>query len=167
MKSLAIVLLFAPLTAFAILPNVPPETPPTSGPTATATASANAAAEAASASESSASSNSGGNSQAVSFKDRRQAPASFAPSIAPTAPCYYSVGGALSIPGGSIGGGKAMKDDACELRENIRLAYQMGLTVEADYLFCTTIGKDVPNCGKRPEPVEVKVERIVEACTAK
>lgn len=120
----------------------------------------------------------------IVFRDRLQAPASFSPSIAPTAPCYYSVAGGLSIPGGSIGGGKAIKDAECENRENIRLAYSMGLQAEADYLFCSTIGKDIPNCGKRPvvkplpepetkqPPVVVSIdgcgkERVLQKCPAR
>lgn len=137
--------------------------------------------------EQSASANNEGVQQAVNFQDRRQAPASFAPAIAPTAPCYYSVGGALSIPGGSIGGGKALLDKGCQLREEIRLAYQLGLVAEADYLFCSGPGKDIPGCGQRaraappePQPTVVvitgescggkdreRAERIIERCVGK
>lgn len=157
------ILLAFPLIANATEPHKKPQEPK-SNATATSQSVSSSAAQSASNSASEA-------SNSLNVEDRRQAPAVLAPSIAPTAPCYYSVGGGLSVPGFGASGGKAIKDEACELRENIRLAYSVGLTREADYLFCSTIGKDIPSCGaKEPtkDPVcEEKVERVLEACTAK
>jgi hypothetical protein len=111
------------------------------------------------------------NSQSVEFEDREQAPSVFAPAIASSAACYYGVSGGFSVPGLGASGGKGILDPACENRENIRLAYAMGLVPESDYLFCSTIGKDIPNCGKRPVPEPVKcdekIERVFEACASK
>jgi len=158
-----------PTIALAGTPSEPPTTPPEAPKQAQEQSQSqrqsqyqSAFSEANSASE--ASSN-------LSVEDRRQAPSVFAPAIAPTAPCYYSHSGGLSVPGFGASGGKALKDEACELRENIRLAYAMGLTREADYLFCSTIGKDIPNCGVKVEPPKTqcdeKVERVFEKCLAK
>ena len=137
-------LVFTLLALPAFATDVKTPLPAVPQPLAEATANAGAAAEAVAYADVSATLTGGD----VTFRDRRQAPASFAPPIAPTAPCYYGVGGALSIPGGSIGGGKAVKDQDCENRENIRLAYAIGLIAEGDYLFCATIGKDIPRCGE-------------------
>lgn len=141
--TLAALIALLPLTALANGPKPPekPAEPPKAEASATASSESSARSEANSASSA---------DNSVRFSDRLQAPAAFSPSIAPTAPCYYSASAGLSIPGGSIGGGKAFLDANCENRENIRLAYQMGLQAEADFLFCATIGKDIPNCGKRP-----------------
>ena len=133
----------------------------------------------------SASANNEGVSQAVNFRDRLQAPASFSPSIAPTAPCYYSASGGLSIPGGSIGGGKAFLDEDCQYREQLRVGYQIGLVREAWALWCARYGQDLKNCGKyepapAPEPVptvivlqgdgcarDEKLKRVLDKCVSK
>lgn len=112
------------------------------------------------------------NNQAVSFEDELQAPASFAPSIAPTAPCYYTVGAAFSFPGGSLGGGKAIKDEDCEFREELRLGYQMGLVNETRQLWCERYGQNVSKCGRyeptpRPEPVPTVIVLQGESCASK
>lgn len=143
MKYLALLALL-PSVALATPPHKPAE-PPKAEANASAVSGAYANSEANSASESVSSAD-----NSVVFSQRRQAPAAFSPSISPSAPCYYSHSAGVSVPGFGASGGKALKDEACENRENIRLAYQMGLQVEADYLFCQSIGKDIPNCGKRP-----------------
>lgn len=112
------------------------------------------------------------NSQSVSFEDRKQAPAVFAPSIAPTAPCYYSASGGLSLPGIGASGGKAIKDKECEKREEARLWYSMGFVDAAVALMCKD--SPVPNCpypNGKPLPVvaecPAKAERVLEKCVSK
>lgn len=129
------------------------------------------------------------NSQSVAFEDREQAPAVFAPSIAPTAPCYYSASGGLSVPGFGASGGKAIKDQGCEDREEARLWFSMGFVDQAVAILC----KGQENCplpNRKPEPVapvqqpttvvvlqgdscaskpvdNEKVDRVVKDCAAK
>jgi len=66
-----------------------------------------------------------GNSQNLSveshYREIRQAPASFAPAIYASGPCAYGWSAALSVPGGSVGGGKAKADQNCDRREIVRI----------------------------------------------
>jgi hypothetical protein len=60
-------------------------------------------------------------SQAVSFDDRRQAPTLAPPAVYASGVCTLGVSGGLSVPGGSISGGKSRVDLECERRETARL----------------------------------------------
>jgi hypothetical protein len=66
-----------------------------------------------------------GNSQNLSiessYRDRLQAPSAFAPAVYASGPCAYGWSAALSVPGGSVGGGRAKADAACDRREVARV----------------------------------------------
>jgi hypothetical protein len=64
-----------------------------------------------------------GNSQSLSidYRDRLQAPASHAPAVYASGPCAYGWSAAVSVPGGSVGGGKAKPDPSCDRREVARV----------------------------------------------
>lgn len=158
MRYLAILALL-PFAAYAT--DKPPEPKPAA--TATSQSSSVSSSQSASNAASEASNN-------LTVEDRRQAPAVLAPSIAPTAPCYYSVGGGLSVPGFGASGGKAILDKDCETRERARLFFQFGFTDMAVSLLCG----DTPNCpypNGKPVPEKAqcdeKVERVLQACVSK
>lgn len=187
MRNLVIALCALMICGVAYATDKKPPEPP-ADPKAVASADATASSIAKAESAAVASSSSGGNVQSMEIRDRLQAPASFSPSIAPTAPCYYSASAGLSIPGGSIGGGKAILDPACQLREEIRLGAQIGLLAEAQAKWCAEYGKDIEGCGRLTPPAQEpeakplvvvlqgdgcgqryddKLKRVLEKCVSK
>jgi hypothetical protein len=75
--------------------------------------------------------------QTLTFESEKQAPAVFAPSVYPTAPCVagWSFGGAAPGAGLSLGRGK--EQPGCVERELIRIAAQMGLASQAAFMWCS------------------------------
>jgi hypothetical protein len=128
-------------------------TPPATDPSATANSDADAIAaavaaavakafaEAAATAESDAASDSDAAAEAngvqqLTIESERQAPAVFAPSVYPTAPCVagWSFGGSGAGAGLSLGRGKELA--GCVERELIRIAAQMGLASQAEFMWC-------------------------------
>lgn len=88
----------------------------------------------------------------------RNTPAAFAPTVYPSAPCFKSGSAAGSGPGISLAIGGGRIDKGCERRELIRMAYQMGMTSQAESGWCleavrTKMFKNLKECMPPPAPV--------------
>ncbi len=73
----------------------------------------------------------------------------------PTAPCRIAFSGSGSGAGFGIGIGGSVLDEGCDLRERVRLLYNMGLTSSAVQLFCTDkqVAQVIPSCvANEPTP---------------
>lgn len=119
MKRFALILL-----ASAAFGHDTPAPTPTPAPSTSAHAGAAASARShASATGGSASSVSGDSSASnvLRIEDRLQAPTVFAPAVYASGSCAYGWSAGLSIPGGSVAGGKSKPDPDCNLREMIRI----------------------------------------------
>ena len=66
----------------------------------------------------------------------RNTPNAYAPTVYPSVPCFKSGSAAGSGPGISLAIGGGRIDKGCEKRELIRLAYQMGMTSQAEIGWC-------------------------------
>jgi|AGTN01.3.fsa_nt_gi hypothetical protein len=134
-----------------------------------------------------------GNAQSVNIdqRDRLQAPATHAPAVYASGSCAYGWSAAISVPGGSVGGGRAKPDPACDLREIVRiltplnpyLALKVACTdpsvkevagpsdcVYQATVVATPVPPDLTQYVKRDEVVEILRERdkrIFEKAVAK
>lgn len=84
-----------------------------------------------------------GSSQSVnvsgdSYKEVKQAPPVYAPSISPTASCMGSSPGGGSGTGFGLSFGTSWNDDDCNYRETARLMHSMNLHADALAVLCTS-----------------------------
>lgn len=129
-----------------------------------------------------------GNSQATAittnYEDRHQAPATAAASLYASHNCAYGSSIALSIPVGSIGGGKQTIDPSCDLREFARVigafnpSLSLKLLCSAPIVAAVATAEDckLPEATK-PEPpsnpstdcatVDEKIDRAFRKCQEK
>jgi hypothetical protein len=118
---------------------------------------------------------SGGNTQTVnvsgnSYKEEKQAPAVFAPSISPTAPCMGSSSGGGSGSGFGLTFGTSWTDDECNTRETARMFHAMGLCNDALAILCSSAyARSAPSCAGRASAAchsdEIVARRLgVEVC---
>lgn len=144
-----------------------------------ASSHAYANAQAASTSISGAAAISGGNSQSVkvgggkqanaqtvnvsgdSYKEVKQAPNVYAPTIPPTAPCMGASSGGGSGSGFGLSFGTSWTDDECNTRETARLFSGMGLGSDALAVLCSSkFAQAAPSCAAF-RPVECHADEIV------
>ena len=101
-------------------------------------------------------SNSGGNTfhgGSTSYKEQKQAPAVFAPSIAPTAPCMGGTSAGGSGTGFGLSFGTSWTDDECNTRETARLFHSMGMTADALAVLCSSAyAAAAPSCSGKDKP---------------
>ncbi len=101
-------------------------------------------------------SNSGGNTfqgGSTSYKEQKQAPAVFAPSIAPTAPCMGGTSAGGSGTGFGLSFGTSWTDDECNTRETSRLFHSMGMTADALAVLCSSAyASAAPSCAGKEKP---------------
>ena len=67
----------------------------------------------------------------------KNVPSTRAPNVLPTVPCGIGGSGALSLAGLGVSGGGVKVNKACEKRETIRLAAEMGLMDRATFMWCS------------------------------
>lgn len=97
---------------------------------------------------------SGGNTiHGGSYKEQKQAPAVFAPSIAPTAPCMGGTSAGGSGTGFGLSFGTSWTDDECNTRETARLFHSMGMTADALAVLCSSAyAAAAPSCSGKDKP---------------
>ncbi len=97
---------------------------------------------------------SGGNTfQGGSYKEQKQAPAVFAPSIAPTAPCMGGTSAGGSGTGFGLSFGTSWTDDECNTRETARLFHSLGMVSDALAVLCSSAyAAAAPSCAGREKP---------------
>jgi hypothetical protein len=97
---------------------------------------------------------SGGNTfQGGSYKEQKQAPAVFAPSIAPTAPCMGGTSAGGSGTGFGLSFGTSWTDDECNTRETARLFHSLGMASDALSVLCSSAyAAAAPSCAGREKP---------------
>ncbi len=79
-----------------------------------------------------------GGSQTVEFNDVRQVHSANAPAIYSTSPCYVGGSAALGLAKINIGGGRAVVDRQCEMRETARILLSAGEVQLGVALLCMT-----------------------------
>ena len=99
---------------------------------------------------------SGGNTfqgGSTSYKEQKQAPAVFAPNIAPTAPCMGGTSASGSGTGFGLSFGTSWTDDECNTRETSRMFHSMGMTVDALAVLCSSAyASAAPSCAGKDKP---------------
>ncbi|MBP8291303.1 MAG: hypothetical protein KAX65_00945 [Caldilineaceae bacterium] len=96
---------------------------------------------------------SGGNTfqgGSTSYKEQKQAPAVFAPSIAPTAPCMGGTSAGGAGTGFGLSFGTSWTDDECNTRETARMFQGMGMMSDALAVLCSSAyAAAAPSCAGR------------------
>lgn len=97
---------------------------------------------------------SGGNTfHGGSYKEQKQAPAVFAPNIAPTAPCMGGTSAGGSGTGFGLSFGTSWTDDECNTRETARLFHSLGMVSDALAVLCSSAyAAAAPSCAGREKP---------------
>lgn len=99
---------------------------------------------------------SGGNTfqgGSTSYKEQKQAPAVFAPNIAPTAPCMGGTSAGGSGTGFGLSFGTSWTDDECNTRETARLFHSLGMASDALAVLCSSAyAAAAPSCAGREKP---------------
>jgi len=97
---------------------------------------------------------SGGNTfHGGSYKEQKQAPAVFAPNIAPTAPCMGGTSAGGSGTGFGLSFGTNWTDDECNTRETARLFHSLGMASDALAVLCSSAyAAAAPSCAGREKP---------------
>lgn len=99
---------------------------------------------------------SGGNTfqgGSTSYKEQKQAPAVFAPNVAPTAPCMGGTSAGGSGTGFGLSFGTSWTDDECNTRETARMFQGMGLTADALAVLCSSAyASAAPSCAGKEKP---------------
>lgn len=99
---------------------------------------------------------SGGNTLtggSTSYKEQKQAPAVFAPSIAPTAPCMGGTSAGGSGTGFGLLFGTSWTDDECNTRETSRLFHSIGMPADALAVLCSSAyAAAAPSCAGKDKP---------------
>lgn len=94
---------------------------------------------------------SGGNTLTVgAYQEEKQAPAVFAPNVAPTAPCMGGTSAGGSGTGFGLSFGTSWTDDECNTRETARLFHAMNLRADALAILCSSAyAAAAPSCAGR------------------
>ncbi len=79
-----------------------------------------------------------GGTQSMEFNQVRQAHSANAPSVYATGPCFGGVSGAIGLPKVNFGGGKATRDEQCDMRETARMLIGAGEVELGVALLCMT-----------------------------